>query len=547
MHKMLRGAAWMSTLLLFFALRCAAPTSTGGSSSETVIGRVVNRDGSPACSTVVTLYPAGYDPVRDVALVRLSSDTTDVTGAYRLKVLDSTAGYSIVAAKQKSGTNTLITGIVVTGDTTRAPVAVLAVPGAIIAAVPDSADALSGYIYIPGTGIAASFSGCRIALLANVPAGTIASVDYASRSSSAAASVLATGIEVTSRDTTIAQWRYAARLHLNTTSSGAGVSGNVMNFPVLVRLTASNFNFGQAKTDGSDIRFTTSNGVPLSYEIERWNAGTQQAEIWVRVDTVYGNDSAQSLTMQWGNGNAAAQSNGPAVFDTAAGFQGVWHLGETGGGAAKDATANHYDGTPSDTAPGSVAGTIGRCRSFNGSSNFIRMNGTAAGKLNFPENGIYTMSAWAYADSLDDGFHLVAGKGNEQYYLKLKQSVPTTTMRWEFVEYHDKAGWLITNGSPTARAWTYIVGIRKGTAQYFYMNGTLVDSTISVTSSPASRNTGNDASIGKFLSMPADSMEGLCAFLGMIDEVRISNVAYDGDWIKLCYMNQKAQDALVKW
>jgi hypothetical protein len=34
-------------------------------------------------------------------------------------------------------------------------------------------------------------------------------------------------------------------------------------------------------------------------------------------------------------------------------------------------------------------------------------------------------------------------------------------------------------------------------------------------------------------------------FKGMIDEIRISNVAYGPDWIKLCYMNQKAQDALV--
>ena len=101
------------------------------------IGKVINRDGSPACSTVVTLYPAGYDPIRDVALMRLSSDTTDATGAFRLKAFDSMATYSIVATKQKSGTNALITGIVPKGDTTRTPVAVLAVPGAIIAAVPD--------------------------------------------------------------------------------------------------------------------------------------------------------------------------------------------------------------------------------------------------------------------------------------------------------------------------------------------------------------------------------------------------------------------------
>jgi hypothetical protein len=34
-------------------------------------------------------------------------------------------------------------------------------------------------------------------------------------------------------------------------------------------------------------------------------------------------------------------------------------------------------------------------------------------------------------------------------------------------------------------------------------------------------------------------------FDGMIDEVRISNIARSGDWIKLCYMNQKENDALI--
>jgi hypothetical protein len=33
---------------------------------------------------------------------------------------------------------------------------------------------------------------------------------------------------------------------------------------------------------------------------------------------------------------------------------------------------------------------------------------------------------------------------------------------------------------------------------------------------------------------------------GMLDEVRISNVARSANWIKLSYMNQKADDALIE-
>jgi hypothetical protein len=89
--------------------------------------------------------------------------------------------------------------------------------------------------------------------------------------------------------------------------------------------------------------------------------------------------------------------------------------------------------------------------------------------------------------------------------------------------------------------------VRMGTDQHFYLNGELVDTTISISPGSAPRYTGDDVTIGKFLSIPADTIEGKCPFHGKIDEVRISNVAHGPDWIKLCYMNQKEPDALVKW
>ena len=342
-------------------------------------------------------------------------------------------------------------------------------------------------------------------------------------------------------------WSASHRLTLNTTASGANVSGNVYGFPLLIRLSSGNFDFSKAKEDGSDIRFTKSNGTPLPYEIEHWDVESKTAEIWVKMDTVYGDNSTQSLLMYWGNANAFDNSNGAAVFDTANGFQGVWHLNESGNTIAKDATGNHYNGTPSDTAPTSSPGMIGSGRSFNGSSNYIQMKGTATGKLNFPEDGTYTISAWVYADTLDIGYHMVAGKNNEQYFLGLKRSRPDTTMRWEFVEYHNKAGWQITQDFPSAKVWTYLVGVRKGTTQYLYINENLVDSTIEISRSDTSRYTGDDFTVGRFLSVPAYVYEGLCAFSGKIDEVRVSSVERGTDWVKLCYMNQKEQNALVEW
>jgi len=552
----------MNRVLLGFVLVSFIGCSTfdplaGGSSQQgngVVVGKVVDKYGSAAPNIVVKLYPMDYNPLRSAAIPDSCIDTTDSSGNYMLKAPHSSLVYQIYASNILKTVNALAPNITISGDTTRVANVVVSVPGTVKVAIPDNADSSNGYIYIPGTDIFVALNGnTEFAVLTSVPEGVLSSIQY-SVAGSIVSSVIRYDVSVIADDIVTVfnpAWKYARSIILNTSVSGAAVAGNVYDFPVLIRLNSSNFDCTQAKNGGADIRFTKQDNAFLPYEIERWDAGNKVAEIWVKADTVHGSDSMQSLMMYWGNVNAAAQSNPAAVFDTANGFQGVWHLAEAGNAVAKDASGNHYDGTPSDTAPAGAEGAVGWCRAFNGVSNYIRMNGTAAGKLNFQENDIYTISAWAYADTLDNGYHLVVGKSNEQYYLKFKTSVPaSSSMVWEFVEYHNRAGWYITNTLPilpSAKAWTCIVGVRKGTAQYFYLNGELVDSTISVSGGNAPRYTGDDVTIGKYLSVPADTMEGKCPFPGKIDEVRISNVTYGADWIKLCYMNQKEQDALVKW
>jgi PKD repeat protein len=165
------------------------------------------------------------------------------------------------------------------------------------------------------------------------------------------------------------QWAHASTITLNTTASGANVATTQAGFPVLVRLTSANtvFSFAQAQPAGQDIRFATSGGIHIPYQIERWDNANQVAEIWVKAD-VNGNNNTQ-LLMYWGNAGAADSSNGPSVFSN--GFVGVWHLNETG-----NTNANGYaDATGSFplTGVGMAAGdetnaVIGRGQNF-GSTN----------------------------------------------------------------------------------------------------------------------------------------------------------------------------------
>ena len=65
---------------------------------------------------------------------------------------------------------------------------------------------------------------------------------------------------------------------INNTAS----SENLENFPVLVHLTDSNFNFSKAEVDGADIRFY--NGISLlDYEIENWGNITTYNENWAAI------------------------------------------------------------------------------------------------------------------------------------------------------------------------------------------------------------------------------------------------------------------------
>ena len=553
----------MSCFVSALILSCSNLSVAGGSGSEvrTLYGSLITPDGKPAQNTQVTLVSSDYDPASGKPIPDSLLDTTDKNGRYSLKV-PAPGLYNIQAVDNSNIMRVLIAGVMVQGESTEAVQGILENPGAVKVVIPDGLDTNYGYLYIPGTtvySLLSKISGGSV-VLDSVPASVHLAVYYAVKGSSAQPQLVRDSIVVVPGSVTTIQyvgWKFSKKLRLNTTAAGANVAGNVTDFPVLIRLNGSNFNFSQARPDGADIRFTKADNTPVPYEIERWDATLRSAEIWVKLDTVFGNDSSHLITMYWGastvgstgspQGSATASlSNSAAVFDTANGFQGVWHMNEPNGLVAQDATGNHYDGTPSDTAPAAAEGAIGLAQEFDGVSNYLQMIGTSASKLNFPENGNYSLSAWVYVDTLvDSTTHVIASKGHEQYYLKLYWDI----QHWEFAEYHDKVGWQVSSYAPAvARVWKFLVGVRDGNNQYLYLDGQLVTSGYGLAGDTSvARNTADDFSIGKYLRYAAYTGQGYSWFDGKIDEVRISSRSLGADWIKLCYMNQKDPDVLLKW
>ena len=89
-----------------------------------------------------------------------------------------------------------------------------------------------------------------------------------------------------------AAWRNSGSFYILTTPEGASLpaTSSVEGFPLLVRLHKDSFDFTQGKANGEDIRFSTSTGVPLAYQIEEWDAAKGAASIWVRVPQIKGNE-----------------------------------------------------------------------------------------------------------------------------------------------------------------------------------------------------------------------------------------------------------------
>ena len=110
---------------------------------------------------------------------------------------------------------------------------------------------------------------------------------------------------------------------------------------------------------------------------------------------------------------------------------------------------------------------------------------------------------------------------------------------WELYEFDYGLGWQSVYTPAISQQWVYITGVCDGISKYLYINGALASSTIVGLSSTYPRSSGFDFAIG------SDNNINIRYWNGSIDEVTCASTARSSDWIKLCYSNQKAVDALI--
>ena len=152
------------------------------------------------------------------------------------------------------------------------------------------------------------------------------------------------------------------------TLSGYDGNSTLTDFPVLVELHPGLGNFSYStflSATGGDLRFFTTDGEELPYEIENWNV-IDRSRIWVKIPSISG--SNLQITAAWGNPLATVAPSYLIDGSTwSNGFSGTWHFTDLVAGSFIDSSPNPSHAA-SKGATVSTIGQIGPAASFNGSS-----------------------------------------------------------------------------------------------------------------------------------------------------------------------------------
>jgi hypothetical protein len=370
----------------------------------------------------------------------------------------------------------------------------------------------------------------------------------------------------------LALWSKYKVITLNTKVSGANVTANVTKVPVLVRLDSVNAAdvFTGANPGGTDIRFSNAAGAAVPFEIEQWNATAKKAAIWVLADTVKASDSVAALRLYWGRSSAVSASNGPAVFDTANGYVGAWHLGNGAGtGFGPDSTRpSSVRGAPKAVlrnALPAVSGLIGLAdtlglTSVSGNSTnplagrYLDISRdsafgavTYAGYRNFTSG--FTYSAWmnpsahvgfarwlTFTNDSAAAANVSGTLGNRIILLARRNTDGNVAIRW-LDNTEGDAGQLPVGYA--LNTWNHVVMVKAAgaSAPFAYMNGVFLG---------AATSTGSDAPVvdrNVLWIGRSGSTDGY--FQGKVDELTLSKVARDTNFIKLSYQTQKPASTVV--
>lgn len=534
----------------------AGGSGTETSNGEVVAGRVFLGDG-PAADAEVFLRPAGFlkdTGGTDSSRAPAPDGKTDKEGFFRLKAMASgplTAGAYKAEIRDGKGNAVLIGFELTSLDSTLelAPDTLRPVGRLQGRALPDSASTGPLYVQVYGMERLTRTDDTGAFVIPDLPAGQIRfrvlsnrpGISYAAP----ALAVIAPGSTaapeplqpITFANEDYSRWPFSRRIYINTIA--AGVADTVRDFPLLVRLDDNRFDFDLS--DGKDIRFSTSDGRHLAYQLDSWNAADREAAFWVRMDSVLGNTRQQYIVMHFGRRDAPDFSDGEAVF---AGFGAAWHFSEAvdadGAGTFLDASPSRAHGAARISAQ-DRQGAIGAGAGFRGTHSVVAKSTPAMRPAR-----AFTVSAWAYIKgtgkdggefaSMGDNYGIrTMPDGDAHCFLFSDTTVKDTAWKANHPFLTTETRDLDLRGN-----WHLVTGRYDGSAIKIFVDGVERAST-------AHAKEIQYAFSKEFWMGYHGNGNTPYAFTGSLDEVQTSPVARTAAWIMLAFQTQRPGSTILEF
>ncbi|MHA2334888.1 MAG: DUF2341 domain-containing protein, partial [Candidatus Hodarchaeales archaeon] len=343
---------------------------------------------------------------------------------------------------------------------------------------------------------------------------------------------------VSSVETLLSDWSLPLFKHRKTiTIDAAQVSGNLINFPVLVNLTDTDLqNTNKVQSDGDDILFTDAYGTKLDHEIEYFNQSIGHLTAWVRVPSLSATNDTK-LLMYYGNDVANSQENPEGVWDD--NYEFVLHMNQDPSSSdILDSTGNSFDfdveSSSSMTSDDLVDGKTGKALSFDGVDDYIYL--PLAEGFSGPTDKM-TFEFWIIFPS---------GGPTSRDYLATPATVdldPNLAFYNEFeLHVQTDSGYVAssTQSSFTAGTWYNIVAVWDGTGAglfRIYIGGNLDKDDSPRTGTHVSWNTFSIGAEEDDIDGPGGSTSDR-EIHATVSEFRLSNVVRSAEWISTNHANQ---------
>jgi Concanavalin A-like lectin/glucanases superfamily/Domain of unknown function (DUF2341) len=303
----------------------------------------------------------------------------------------------------------------------------------------------------------------------------------------------------------------------------------LVDFPLLVVLDASRIEYASTLPGGADLRFVDDTGNVLAYEIEEWDPAGRSF-VWVKMPRIP-TTGETGVWMYYGDPSAVDGQRPAEVWS--AGYVAVWHLGEavtdeSTAGQHADSTGHGNVGLQRNNHGVHAAGGIAGVQDFDGSGDYVEVAPTGLAIT----GTTMTIEARALARSEPTTWPHVVGGGSDGRYWQVFWD--PAGQGW--CDRYQVSGAKVENWTTagTLGAWASLASVYDGTAARMYVDGQLA---LSAPSTGTLDELVTPLAIGADLNLvPRD-------FDGLIDEVRISNVARSAAWVRAQHL--AATDALI--